>query len=284
MAYTVRGIGRLTTPIKIGDTQVDILTEAGPTRGTSASSYNFHTHTAHEVYLMEAGTMTLECGGEILSLSMGDLMVIRANVPHRIISYSSDFARFTLSFLLDSREFTDRILKNYLHFVPTQREKGEILDAARHLRELASKELDKYEFFRFKAYYGIIFSFILGPFCINDKEQQTECYSKLTQYSKIEVFFQKNFDKQITLDDLASYLSYSKAQTNRILRECKGGTFSQVLRNTRIEHAKTLLTTTKLPISEISVKCGYDTRQGFELMFGKSTGMTPHAYRDKYSK
>jgi len=270
----------LTTHIQIGNTPVDIYTEGGPSKGILKISYDSHFHTSHEVYLVEAGSLKLECDGKVVELTSGDLFVVKAQVPHRIIECSSDFARFTLRFLLNSDEFTDSFLKDYLHIVPSSRERGEILDAVKHLRVLHNRKLDNFEYFRLKAYYSIIFSYILGPFCITELETEKERFSRLTLYSRIENYFHMNCDKQITLDSLACYLSYSKAQTGRILLECKGASFSKVLRDTRIDKAKKLLRGTNLPISDIALQCGYDTRQGFELMFGKTVGITPKAYRE----
>ena len=235
MEKAVHGAKFFTTHIKIGDTPVDILSEGGPEKGIPVFSHDTHAHTSHEVYLVEGGHSTIECNGKTVELSKGDLFVIKAQIPHRIISCSNDFARFTLRFLLGSDEFTNKILNDYLLITPAPNAKGEMLDAVKHIRGLTGRELDSFEYFRFKAYYGIIFSYILGPFCLPELETKKERFSRLTLYSRIENYFNMNCDKQITLDSLASYLSYSKAQTGRILLECKGASFSKVLSDAWIE-------------------------------------------------
>ncbi len=284
MEKIIRKTEFYTTRINIGNTAVDIYTEGGPTKGIPEISHNIHHHTFHEAYMVEAGKTEIECDGNVIELSAGDLFVIKSAISHRTLSCSHDFARFTLRFLIDSEEFTGKFLKDYLRIVPTSSERSEILDAVRHLRGLYRRELDSFEYFRLKAYYCIIFSYILGPFCISELDSKKERFSRLTLYSRIENYFVQNCERQITLDSLASYLSYSKAQTGRILRECRGLSFSQILREVRIDKAKKLLCDTQLSINAIAAQCGYDTRQGFELMFGKTVGITPRAYREANTK
>lgn len=274
---------RLTTAIRIDDTQFEILTDYGLSKGTEMQSHSTHTHSAHEVHLIEAGALTMEIGKDMITLNTGEILVIKANIPHRVVSHSHDLARFTFRFLTDSSAAFDRMLKNGLHFIPKPTDADELLNAARHLRRLHSMEPNKYESIRFKSYYLIIFSFMLGTSCANDKHSEHKRYSRLSLYTEIEDYFRLNCDKQITLESLANHLCYSKAQTNRILLDYKGGSFSQILRDMRIETAKTLLAKTDSSIGDIAQKCGYHSRQGFEMMFQKYVGISPYAYREKNS-
>jgi len=52
--------------------------------------------------------------------------------------------------------------------------------------------------------------------------------------------------------------------------------------NMKIEYAKNLLKTTKLPISEISYMCGYDSAEYFIRVFNKHVKKTPLQYRKVY--
>lgn len=272
-----------TIPVKIGDTHIDVLPEGGPLRGIVHSSYTSHSHASHETYFIEAGALSLECDGERIDLSTGDLFVIRAHVPHHIIGCTDDLRRFNVRFLLRSQEYTDKVLKSHLHYIPTPEEREEILSSMHHVRTLIKKELSKLELFRLKSHYGILFSYALGFFCEDERTETLGRYSRLTLYSRIESYFANHCGEQLTLESLANHLSYSKAQTNRILHECSGESFSHILRNSRIGVAKRLLAESSLPISEIASQCGYDTRQGFELMFTKYVGITPRAFREKHS-
>lgn len=268
--------------VKIGDIQVDVREENGPLKGIIQTSYKPHSHAANEIYFIEAGSLSIECNGECMELNSGDIFVIRAHVPHHIIRCSEDISRYNLRFLIHSHEpIQDDTV--YWHYAPTDAEKDEIFDSVKHLRGLFSNRVGKFELYRMKSHYGILLSYVIGFFLPSHVDKDTESHSRLALYTNIESYIEKNCNTQITLESLANYLNYSKAQTGRILRECYGVSFSRVLRDTRIGIAKRLLAESSVSINEIAARCGYDTRQGFELMFSKYVGITPHAFREQNS-
>lgn len=93
----------------------------------------------------------------------------------------------------------------------------------------------------------------------------------------IEQFF-ANYQKNLTIEMLASQLHLSPRQTNRILNRYYNKTFKKKLLETRIEVSKFLLRTSNLPVEQIADYVGYTTSYFFRF-FSKNTGMTPAAYR-----
>lgn len=65
---------------------------------------------------------------------------------------------------------------------------------------------------------------------------------------------------------------------NRIFRQATGKTIFQYLTEVRISHAKELLGTTALKISQISERVGFSDESYFSKVFKKTTGMTPMNY------
>lgn len=65
---------------------------------------------------------------------------------------------------------------------------------------------------------------------------------------------------------------------NRIFRQTTGKTIFQYLTEVRISHAKELLGTTSLKISQVSEKVGFSDESYFSKVFKKMTGMTPMNY------
>jgi len=55
---------------------------------------------------------------------------------------------------------------------------------------------------------------------------------------------------------------------------------SQWVNRFRIEHAKQLLTSTQLPITEIFLESGFQTKSNFHREFSRLVGCTPSAYRE----
>ena len=87
------------------------------------------------------------------------------------------------------------------------------------------------------------------------------CYQEPICGALIEDKFQGNFD----------YL-------NRIFRKTTGTTIFQYLTEVRISHAKELLGTTSMKISQVSEKVGFSDESYFSKVFKRYTGMTPINY------
>ena len=125
------------------------------------------------------------------------------------------------------------------------------------------------------------------PFLLPKGRERTEAEQENTRLERsirLENFFLAHYGENVTLEDLASTLHYSKTHVNRILRQSLGASFSEKLSEVRIGVAKELLEESALPISRIGERCGYSTLRGFELFFFKMTGLLPREYRAKRTK
>lgn len=98
----------------------------------------------------------------------------------------------------------------------------------------------------------------------------------------IDRYINYNIDKPLTVEDLARNISYSVAQTKRLLQEYYSMSFTEKLRSQRVEIAKYRLRNSDDLIETIASDVGYKTRVGFEKLFISVTGLTPSAYRKKF--
>ena len=92
-------------------------------------------------------------------------------------------------------------------------------------------------------------------------------------------YIEKNYDKDITLNDLAEKFAVSVAYLSKAFRIQTGVSFSRYLINKRIEQAKKLLVGTDIPISDISKSIGYDDIQYFYRIFKREVKCTPVNFR-----
>lgn len=99
------------------------------------------------------------------------------------------------------------------------------------------------------------------------------------RYGKIEEFFHEHYARPITEEDLARYLSVSKRQTSRILRQLCGKSFHEKLEEIRMHYALRRLVRTDEPVERIALQVGYAAASGFYVAFKRSFGMTPAQYR-----
>ncbi|MFP4473410.1 MAG: ATP-binding protein [Candidatus Omnitrophota bacterium] len=97
-------------------------------------------------------------------------------------------------------------------------------------------------------------------------------------------YAQRNFDKKLTLNDVADEVCLSPKYLSRIFKEHVGMSFSEYKIGLRIEKAKELLATTGDNIEQISEKLGYQNPESFIKIFRESTGSTPRQYREADKK
>jgi len=103
----------------------------------------------------------------------------------------------------------------------------------------------------------------------------------LTRFESIlKNHFEKDNDKFITANDIASQLSMSTHYLSDLLRNLTGVNTQQHIHAYLIEKAKSLLLTTNLSVNEIAYMLGFDYPQYFSRLFKSKTGQTPLEFRN----
>lgn len=92
-------------------------------------------------------------------------------------------------------------------------------------------------------------------------------------------YVEQNFDRQLKLEDVASYFHLNKCYFCSVLKKELGKTFSQVVNEIRIENSKPLLEEGRLSTLEVALTVGFNNQNYFNMTFKKITGMTPLQYR-----
>ena len=85
----------------------------------------------------------------------------------------------------------------------------------------------------------------------------------------------------ITLGSLAGYFHYSESYMSILLHKSFGKTFSEIIREYRLEQAARLLRETKKKLYDVCVEVGYNDTTQFIHNFKKRYGITPHQYQMK---
>jgi len=93
---------------------------------------------------------------------------------------------------------------------------------------------------------------------------------------------EKNYAKNISLDELSHTFSISKYHLERIFRKFIGVSIHEYHIQLRMNLAKDLLKSSSLPISEISRTVGIDNISHFNSLFKNRTSETPASYRRKW--
>ena len=84
-----------------------------------------------------------------------------------------------------------------------------------------------------------------------------------------------------TLQSTAAHFSYHPNYLSTLLSQEIGKTFSEILREQRMERAAILLRATDLPISEIAALLGYSNASNFYKAFQKQYHLSPREYSEQ---
>ncbi|MGG7153566.1 helix-turn-helix transcriptional regulator, partial [Clostridium neonatale] len=95
-------------------------------------------------------------------------------------------------------------------------------------------------------------------------------------------YIKDNFSKKdLSLNEIASYVNVSPAYLSSLFKKQIGENISTTITNVRIENACKLLENTSLSLKEISEKVGYVNQYYFSSCFKKKMDKNPSVYRQE---
>jgi len=97
---------------------------------------------------------------------------------------------------------------------------------------------------------------------------------------KAENYINKNFMKDISLDDISRYCNISSYYFSKLFKQETGENYVEYLSRVRIENAKKMLTESEASIKEISYSVGFSDPNYFSRAFKKYEGVSPTEYKD----
>jgi two-component system response regulator YesN len=104
---------------------------------------------------------------------------------------------------------------------------------------------------------------------------------KITQIRPAINYIDANFDKQISLSDIAKSAHLSVSRLAHVFKEQMNITIIEYLTGVRIERAKQLLLATDQSCTEICFQVGYNNQSHFTHTFKDLVGMTPRQFRER---
>lgn len=106
----------------------------------------------------------------------------------------------------------------------------------------------------------------------------------ISRICKVQDYIEKYYFQSISVEKLADIAGFSKYHFNRIFKSILNESISQYVNRTRIEHSLFLLAyRTDKSITDIALDLGYTDSAIFSRAFKANYGISPFAYRKKYS-
>lgn len=97
--------------------------------------------------------------------------------------------------------------------------------------------------------------------------------------AQVILYLEEYFQEKIKMEELANAMNTSYRTLSRRFKAETGRTISCQLTKIRLNHAKKLLSGTKLPLYEIAARCGYENEFYFSKIFKEHCQIPPSQYR-----
>ena len=96
---------------------------------------------------------------------------------------------------------------------------------------------------------------------------------------RVEEYIDANLDAPLRISHLAAVAGLSEFHFARMFKISMGEAPHSFVLRRRVERAKHLLTSTRLPLVELALSCGFASQSHFAACFRKQIGLTPRQYR-----
>lgn len=253
-------------------------------------SVRLHWHEHLQFYYFVEGEALLECGHSRFEVSPGSIVVINSNELHYLESLSDDLEFYTIridpSFLFSNQvdllqtKYLAPLASNRISFRNLIENDIEILECiTKTLQEYNLKKVG-YELAVKASIYQLIVLLLRGYVCkiLSEKAFEEKARS-LKRFNTVLQFLEDNYDKKISLKELADSANLSECHFCRTFKQITGKTLTDYVNKIRLEKAADILKQTDLSVTEISLKCGFDNISYFNRLFSKYYEISPTKFR-----
>ncbi|HZJ87175.1 MAG TPA: AraC family transcriptional regulator, partial [Erysipelothrix sp.] len=103
--------------------------------------------------------------------------------------------------------------------------------------------------------------------------------SNLSKLQEIYDYIEMNYQKDLSLEDIAKHVSYNKHYLTRYFKSMTGMSVFTFLNDYRLNQAKWLLITTEKSMDDIAYEAGFQSTKRFHHVFKEVMGTSPLQYR-----
>lgn len=232
-----------------------------------------HWHLEHEIVYVQEGRTDLTVNNILLQMNMGMCAFVKGGELHHIKSDSDSIVGIIK---IDNAHVRDIIgQKNLL---------SPVLKGDYNIEKIIA-ELSE-ELYNGKEYCAIISDSIvtrLAAEIFRDeayRESESDSLNANQRDKKLLEYISENYT-DITFDEAARYINFSRAYFSKYFFRLSGMTFTHYLNMLKVSAAADMILQKRLDMTEISIKCGFGTIRNFNRVFKQITGYTPkHLPRD----
>lgn len=158
-------------------------------------------------------------------------------------------------------------------------ETGEQRKLLGKLRQLSQLQAQPDVEFQTRSLIGEIWLILLSVIQESDSKPFRTATKNQDRILSMMSFIQENYAEKLTLEQIADAAAVSTRECLRCFQESIHQSPMDYLIEYRVQVAKKLLQTTNFSITEIALRCGFNSNSYFTKIFRRSCGKTPNTYR-----
>ena len=252
-----------------------------------------HSHNYFELNYVASGSCDFYYKDTSRTLNQGELCLIAPGLKHdiQILDDSTVFcimirqSTFNTSFfsLLSGNNLLSYFFRTILHeksqenFLLFFSEEPSKLTLAIRFALIECMKNDEYTNIRCISWINILLSDLLRNY---SKTLQFYDYSLGKDFSLVLQYIQHNY-QTLTLSSLAEFFHYSEPYLSTLIRQNTGKTFTELIRQLRLNEAVRYLLNTDMKVSEIADRVGYNSADHFSRTFRAEYHLSPQLFRKK---
>lgn len=261
--------------------------------GMIDSGYN---DTASELLHVISGKVCVSVGTEVCESSAGDFIFIPAKMVYRVESIEGGASVRGMVF---ERELVEDNMNNfdgeinYMFYVQsfsrivTFNKSHPIYETLCYCMSEAYEEyISKDVCYQMpvKAYLYLAKSAILRYYAGQRNELDRMVYHNVIRLRPVIEYIAENYGEKIYIETLADMIQVSPDYFTKMFRDSIGTTPIDYINGVRVNHALRLLSTTDIPVNEISETLGFSNPNYFHKIFKSYMITSPLAYRKSSNK
>ena len=243
-----------------------------------------HWHMEHELIRIISGHLELRINETEYTLYPGDSIMIRGSALHSGEPFECEyecavFSTSVLTQLAGCREQLMPILGSNTDISRVYKKGSDISGAVDGFFSALSEDQPGYRLAAMAELY-IIFSLIIKNKLYFEQQQKNAVTGRyLVRLKETLEWLEKNYRKNITLNELADIAGFSPKYFCRLFSKLTGRSPIDYLNCYRIDRASEMLLNSDTPVIDIAAECGFYDVSYFVKVFRKYKSVPPGQYR-----
>ena len=264
----------------------------------SLAQEDFHYHNEMEILLVLRGNTSCKIHNVLYKLEEGDVLIVDTSDMHKIFNSSEDILLLSMhvdvSFFKDLYPDIDYMIFACEDYSKTSTLKHRDLQKKvsilkNNIAKTALAFMSEEDNTKLQMSYidDLIFNLVnqFQGFFIEDYKFKADNMNPedvgLNRLYKILKYIYLNYDKKITLNDLAEIVYLNPYYVSHLIKNTSGLSFQSFLNYVRLEYAEKMLVENKLTLTQISSFCGFSSLSYFNKCFKAWYKMSPSEYREQ---